>query len=68
LPYRFTVAPGGEKRIDVLFNLPDGQYDFLFGYGGGVHDEMCLASNLSAFDMEDGKARIVRIQDRQREH
>lgn len=64
LPSKFTIAPGKKKRIDILLDIPDGQYDFLCGYGGGVHDSMCLASNLSAFDVKNGKAEIVEIKDR----
>lgn len=64
LPHDFTMAPGEKKRIDILLELPDGQYDFLCGYGGGVHEGMGLASNLSAFDVKDGKAKVVEIKDR----
>jgi len=64
LPHDFTIAPEEKKRIDILLDFPDGQYDFLCGYGGGVHEGMSLASNLSAFDVKDGKADVVEIKDR----
>jgi hypothetical protein len=64
LPHDFTLAPKQKKQIDVQFDLPDGQYDFLCGYGGGVHEGRCLASNLTAFDVEDGKAKPVEVKNR----
>jgi hypothetical protein len=65
LPHSFTLAPREKKQIHVRFDLPDGQYDFLCGYGGGVHAGKCLASNLSAFDVTDGHARCVKIPGRE---
>jgi len=64
LPHDFILAPGERKRIDILLDIPDGDYDFLCGYGGGVHEGKCLASNLSAFDVKGGKAEIVEIKGR----
>jgi hypothetical protein len=64
LPHTFTLGPKEKKQIHVQFELPDGQYDFLCGYGGGVHEERCLASNLSAFDVKDGKAKAIATKDR----
>ncbi len=64
LPHAFTLAPKEKKRIDVQFDLPDGQYDFLCGYGGGVHAQRALAGNLCAFDVEDGKAKVVEVEGR----
>ncbi len=64
LPHDFTLGTGEKKQIDVQFDLPDGQYDFLCGYGGGVLEGKCLASNLSAFDVKHGQAEIVQIKDR----
>ncbi len=63
-PHDFTLGPKEKKRIDVQFDLPDGQYDFLCGYGGGVHGNKGLASNLSAFDVKNRKATIVTIKNR----
>lgn len=49
IPYKFELKAGGKKRIIVCLNLPTGGYDFLVGYGGGVHDSKGLASNLVPF-------------------
>lgn len=57
LPHDFMLGSKERKVIEVSFDLPDGQYDFLCGYGGGVHEDKCIASNLSAFDVENGKAK-----------
>jgi len=40
LPRTFTLSPGAERRIQITFDLPAGEYDFLAGYGGGVHAGM----------------------------
>jgi hypothetical protein len=64
LPLEFTIAPKETRTIEVRFELPDGQYDFLCGYGGGVHEDKCVASNLSAFDIENGRVSIVTVKDR----
>ncbi len=56
LPHDFWLAANTKKTIEVKLDLPDGQYDFLSGYGGGVHQDKCVASNLSGFDIKDGKA------------
>jgi len=64
LPHDFMLGPKERKTIDVHFDLPDGQYDFLCGYGGGVHKSKCIASNLSAFDVENGKSRVANVRTR----
>jgi len=64
LPHDFTLAPKERKQIDVEFDLPNGQYDFLCGYGGGSHSGKCLASNLSAFDVIGRKAKVVEVKNR----
>ncbi len=66
LPHSFTLEKDEKKQIDITFDLPDGEYDFLCGYGGGVHAEICIASNLSAFDIKDSKPIIVKIENRNR--
>lgn len=58
LPHDFTLAPGEKKVINVRFDLPDGEYEFLCGYGG--NGEKGVASNLSAFDVKQTKAEIVK--------
>jgi hypothetical protein len=64
LPHTFTLAPGERKLINVQFDLPDGEYDFLCGYGMGSQESSCLASNLSAFNVEEGQAKVMEIKDR----
>ena len=64
LPHSFVLEPQQSRTIDITFELPDGEYDFLCGYGGGVHWSRCFAANLSAFDVKDGKARLAPIENR----
>jgi hypothetical protein len=64
LPHDFTLRAKDYKDIVIDLDLPDGQYDFLCGYGGGVHEAKCVASNLSAFDIENGKARVIEVRAR----
>lgn len=64
LPKQFVVGPGEKKQIRIKFDLPEGEYDFLLGYGG-LHDNNCVASNLVAFDVgQDGQAKVVEIKGR----
>lgn len=60
LPHDFVLAPGEAKSIDIHLDLPDGQYEFLSGYGGGTHEGKCLASKPCAFDVEGGRATHVK--------
>jgi hypothetical protein len=53
LPERFLLAPGQSKKVRVSFKIPPGQYQFMVGYGGGVHEEKSLASNAISFDLND---------------
>ena len=60
VPISFTLKPGEERRVRITFDLPKGEYDFLAGYAGGVHQERALASNLVAFDVADkGSGKLV---------
>jgi hypothetical protein len=52
-PEHFQLAPGQSKKIRVTFKVPPGQYQFMVGYGGGVHEEKSLASNAVSFDLND---------------
>lgn len=49
-----TLAPNAAFELRLRFRLPPGEYEFLAGYGGGVHASQCIASNLIAFDVTDG--------------
>lgn len=64
-PRTFKLKPGQTKEIRITFDLPEGQYDFLCGYGGGMNAVKSIASNLVAFDVEKkGRARSVKIKNR----
>jgi hypothetical protein len=57
LPDQILISPHGKTTIAMSFHLPQGQYDFLFGYEGGVHEVKGIASNLVAFSVdENGRA------------
>jgi len=52
-PERFQLAPGESVQVRITFQVPPGQYQFIVGYGGGVHEEKSLASNTISFDLND---------------
>lgn len=52
LPRVFELEAGEKRRVKITFDLGEGEYEFLCGYGGGVHEGKCLASNLVAFDVD----------------
>jgi len=52
-PERFQLAPGEAVQVRITFQVPPGQYQFVVGYGGGVHEERSLASNAISFDLND---------------
>jgi len=54
LPERFQLDPGQSTKVRVTFKVPAGQYEFMVGYGGGVHEEKSVASNAISFDLNDG--------------
>lgn len=61
LPRRFEVMPGESRSTRILFRLPLGEYQLIFGYGGDVHEGKSLASNALSFDVNHaGIATIVR--------
>jgi hypothetical protein len=62
---RVTVPAKGSLEITVRFAVPAGEYDFIAGYGGGVHASRCVASNLVAFDVDkEGKGKVVAVKGR----
>jgi hypothetical protein len=62
LPNSFTLQTGKTRVIPVSLRLPAGEYDFLWGYGGGVHYDRSIASNLTAFDVDkEGRATFINI-------
>jgi len=61
-PERFELNPGQPVKVRITFAVPPGKYQFLFGYGGGVHEEKSLASNAISFDLSDtGVATLAKI-------
>jgi hypothetical protein len=50
-PERFQLEPGQSMKVRVTFKVPPGQYQFIVGYGGGVHEEKSMASNTISFDL-----------------
>jgi hypothetical protein len=59
-PVRVQLKPGESMKARITFKVVPGQYQFLFGYGGGVHEEESLASNTISFDVdENGVATLV---------
>ncbi|HVO99306.1 MAG TPA: carboxypeptidase-like regulatory domain-containing protein [Bryobacteraceae bacterium] len=53
------IEPGEVVEVPLIFELDPGEYEFLAGYGGGVHAARSLASNRLDFDVaESGKARL----------
>jgi hypothetical protein len=52
-PERCQLAPGQSLKVRVTFKASSGQYQFIVGYGGGVHEGKSLASNAISFDLND---------------
>ena len=52
MPERFNLAPLASTQVAVSVALPPGQYEFLVGFGGGVHEGRSLASNAITFHVE----------------
>jgi len=60
VPSTVPLVPGQMMVFTLLFSLPPGEYEFLCGYGGGVHESKCVASNLVPFDVDaDRVAHVV---------
>jgi hypothetical protein len=50
---RLQVGPGQSMKCRITFHVPPGEYQVVFGYGGGVHEEKSLASNSISFNLND---------------
>ena len=50
-PRLFTLRPGEMRIMSVILNLHSGAYQFIAGYGGGVHAGPSVASNAVDFDV-----------------
>lgn len=51
LPNRLMLRPGEVHKTSLTLDLPKGEYQFIAGYGGGVHAGPCAASNAVSFDV-----------------
>lgn len=59
-----SLDPKATFELRLSFSLPPGEYDFLTGYGGGVHENQGIASNRIGFDVrQDGTAVEVKVAD-----
>jgi hypothetical protein len=54
VPDILLVRAGQTERVLISLDVPPGTYDFLFGYGGGVHESRGLASNIISFQTIEG--------------
>jgi hypothetical protein len=52
LPEWFALNPGESKQVRIKFQVPPGPYQFLVGFGGGVHAGESLASNAISFHVD----------------
>lgn len=50
LPDFFTLGPHESKTTKITFAVPKGSYQFLAGYGGGVHEGYLVTSNPVSID------------------
>ncbi len=55
----FSLKPRQRSSITISLVLPRGEYDFLCGYGGGVHEDKALASNAIAFDVDKNNSAMI---------
>ena len=53
VPTAFDLGPGQSIEVPLRFELSEGEYEFLAGYGGGVHAARTLASNRIAFNVNE---------------
>ena len=53
LPKFFKLVPKQKRTFIISLNVPPGNYDFLFGYGGGVHEGKSLDSNFISFSVNE---------------
>ena len=62
LPDSIELMPQEKRSIGLSFHLPNGEYDFLCGYAGGVHESRGLVSNRVSFDIDhEGRALEVTL-------
>jgi len=60
VPKAFDLDPGRSIEVPLQFELSEGEYEFLAGYGGGAHEARTLVSNRIAFNINgEGKPELV---------
>jgi hypothetical protein len=60
-PDHFRLKAGESRDFRIKFDLSPGEYQFMIGYGGGVHEERSLISNAISFDVDaSGRATLVK--------
>ena len=65
---RDKIIPGKARGVTLNLTLPPGEYAFISGFGGGVHECRCLTSDLLAFDIQsNGTCRIIGVKNYSKE-
>jgi hypothetical protein len=55
-PQTFELAPNESRKIQIVFELPAGHYQFFAGYGGGVLEYKSIISNPVSLDLAKDQA------------
>jgi hypothetical protein len=53
LPRRFDLRSNSSIEARITLKVSPGQYQFMVGYGGGVHEEKSIASNAISFELSN---------------
>lgn len=56
---RVQLAPRSSFQVKLTFDISPGEYQILFGYGGGVHETASLASNAISFRVGTSDAALL---------
>ncbi len=56
---RVQLAPHSSFQVRLTFDISPGEYQILFGYGGGVHETASLASNAISFTVGPSGVALV---------
>jgi hypothetical protein len=61
IPPHIRLKAGESRAFRVRFDVSPGEYQFIVGYGGGVHQGRSLVSNAISFDVDrSGTATLVK--------
>jgi hypothetical protein len=52
LPDHIVLGPGESVSCRIMVEIPAGQYQFIVGYGGGVHQSKSIVSNVITFHVD----------------